>query len=252
MVNKDLKLKEKKEKKAAAIKQEDIKLYRLMIEFVLAIILVSAVIASGKGNEIFIIGTVLPVFNIVSAVLFAASAIYFVLVKRRGINETEKIVTSAGIFGNAAVLFLSGAHYYLFMDAKQLSLSLVIVTLLYFVYSIYEKRFFDFSLFAAMGFLALSHSTLALGSIGTLATLLVRVSLVLAFAIPLFTIVRAIVRLAKGKLTAKYFICVILAALVTVAGAVLVLVYPSAVIYAVFALLAVYLATTVVYTVKMM
>ncbi len=248
--NKDLS--KKKELKAAELKHDDVKLYRLIIQFILAIVLISAVVSAGRGNEIFIIGTVLPVLNIVTAFIFAAAAINFVVVKRRGIDESEKIVTSAGLFGNAAVLFLSGAHYYLFMDAKQLSFSLVIIALLYFVYSIYDTRFFDFSLFAAIGFLALSHSTLSTGIVGTLAKLLINASLVLAFAVPVFTIIRAIVRKAKGKLTSKCLVCTVLFALITVVGAVLVLVYPSAVIYTFFALLIVYLATTVVYTVKMM
>ncbi len=248
--NKDLK--KKKELKAAELRHEDVKLYRLMVEFILAIVLVSAVITAGSGNEIFIIGTVLPILNIVTAFIFAATAINFVVVKRRGTDETDKIITSAGLFGNAAVLFLSGAHYYLFMDAKQLSFSLVIIALLYFVYSIYEESFFDFSVFAAIGFLALSHSMLDVSIFSYFARLLVKGALVLAFIVPVFTLIRAIIKTAKGKTTAKYLACTILAALIIVAGAVFVLVYPSAVIYTYFALLAVYLATTVVYTVKMM
>ena len=250
MLSKDLK--KKKEQKAAALKQEDIKLYRLMIEFILGVILVSAIIAAGNGNEIYIVGKILPVTNVITAVIFAASAILFVLVKRRGVDESGRIVTTAGIFGNAAVLFFSSAHYYLFMDAKQLSLALVIVILLYFVYSIYDRRFFDYSLFTALGFLALQHSMLSTTIFSNFAILLVKAATVLAIAIPLFTVVRAIVRKIKGKLTTKLLICIILSSLVTIGGAVLAMFYPAAVIYAIFALLAVYLATTVVYTVRMM
>lgn len=250
-MNKELKTKAKKEAKKERLRLEDVKFYRLMVEFILAVFLIYAVVQVGN-NLIFVANKAAPVLIAVTGVLFAASAVYAVIVKRRGIDEKYSVITSAGLFGNAAVLFFSAAHIRLFMKPDVLLLSLILVALLYFVYSIYNNNFFVYSLITASGFIALCHSTLTSSVFSPLATLLVDIAWVLAIVIPAAAVVYAFLRLARGKATKKVACSVIVSAFVLLLGAVLALVYPVGVIYAEFALLAVYLVIAVSYTVKLM
>ena len=245
-------LKNVKEKKKAALRAEDIKLYRLMVEFVLAVIMVFTLISLAKANQIFMALNVMPAVCVVTCVLFAAAAVYFIIKKRIGADESDNIITSAGIFGNAAVLFFSAAHYYLFSDLEQLALSVVIISLLYFVYSIYGGSFYVYSLATAAGFLALSISMIDNSAIVPFASLLILVFAALSMIIPVDSIVYAVVGGIKGKLGAKVAVSLVISSLIILAAAVLNIFYAPAVIYATFALLACYLVTTVVYTVKIM
>lgn len=250
MMKKDIKT--RKEKKKAERRAEDIKLYRLMVEFVLAVVMVLGVISLAKANQIYIAQNVMPIVCVATGILFAAAAIGFILVKRKGTNESGKIITSAGVFGNAAVLFFASAHYYLFCDIKQLALSIVIVSLLYFVYSIYGGPFYRYSLSTAAGFLALSVAMIDNSAVISLATLLMKGAYLLAYVIPVLSIVLVIIGKAKRKVSTNLTVSVIISSLIILAGAVLFILDPAAVVYSIFALLAYYLVTTVVYTVKMM
>ncbi len=250
-MNKQIKAKEKKENQKQQMRYEDVKFYRLMVEFILAVFLIYGVIKA-CNNMIFAAGTLAPILVPVTGVLFAAAAVVTVVFKRMGKDESFNIITSAGVFGNCAVLFFTAAHLALFMKAETLLLTLIITALLYFVYSIYNSNFFIYSLFTAAGFIALHHATLTSSTFSPLARLLVTVSLVLAFAIPAAALIFVGYRFFSGKATKKVALSFIISALALIAGAVLVIVSPVAVIYAEIVLLAVYLVVAVSYTVKLM
>jgi len=251
MMNKDMKIKQKKQEKKEKLRLEDVKFYRLMVEFILAVFLIYAVVHAGN-NMIFAANTLAPVLIPVTGVLFAASAVWVVICKKRAVDETYKVVTSVGLFGNLAVLFFTSAHIRLFMKRDTLLLSLILVSLLYFVYSIYNRNFFIYSLFTASGFIALHHATMTSATFSPFARLLVLGALVLAFAIPAASIIYVIMRLVNKKATKKVALSYIVSALAVLAGAVLVMLSPIAVIYAEFLLLAIYLVIAVAYTVKLM
>jgi len=250
-MNKDLKKQQKNELKKQQIRYEDVKFYRLMIEFILAVFLIYAVIQAGN-NLIFTANTLAPILLPITGVLFAASAVFVVFMKRKGKDETYRVVTSAGIFGNAAVLFFTVAHIRLFMKAESLLLTLILVSLLYFVYSIYNSNFFIYSLFTASGFIALHHATLTSTAFSLLARLCIAGALVAAFVIPAAAVIYAGIRFFRGKATKKVALSYIISALALILGAVFAIVSPVAVIYAEFVLLVVYLVIAVAYTVKLM
>ena len=250
-MNKELKKKTKEAAKKEQLKLEDVKFYRLMVEFILSVFIVYGVIQAGN-NKIYIAGEIAPILILVSGIIFAATAVWAVFSKMRGRDEKYKVITSAGLFGNAAVLFFSCAHFRLFMKPDVLLLSLIIAALLYFVYSIYSKNFFIYSLSAGAGFMALLHANIDSDILVPFANVLVYVSQALAFAIPLAAAVYAAVMLSRRTLSGKVAVSVIVAALIILAGAVLTLLYPVAVVYTEFTLLAVYLITAVSYTVKLM
>lgn len=244
-------IKEKKALKEAERAREDVKLYRLMIEFGLAIVLIFLTIA-GENNGLALNPGLMSALVIVSGILFAASAVWFTLAKKKNVNDETKIITKAGVFGNAAVLFFSCAHFYLFWDAQMLTISIIAALVLYFVHNIYGGSYFVYSLISGAGFFALQTAIKAGTTITALATFVTNCAIVAAFVIPVLAVVYAIVRVAGKKMTVKTLIGVIITSAIILAGAVLSVVYPTAVLYTIFALIAFYLLTTVVYTVKMM
>ncbi len=244
-------IKEKQAKKEAERALEDVKLYRLMIEFGLAIVLIFLMIA-GENNGLALMPKAMGALVIVSGVLFAASALFYTFNKKKSGDESLKVITKAGIFGNAAVLFFACAHFYLFWDAQMLTVAVIAALVLYLVHNIYGGSYFAYSLVAGAGFAALQTAEKSGHTITTLSTLVVNLAIAAAFIIPAAAIVFALIKIAGKKVSAKILVGVIPTAAIILAGAVLAIVNPAAVVYAIFALIAFYLVSTVAYTVKMM
>ncbi len=244
-------IREKKAVKEAEIAREDVKLYRLMIEFGLAIVLIFLTII-GENNGLALNHTLMSALVIVSGILFAASAVWFTIGKKKNVDSDMKVITRVGIFGNAAVLFFSAAHFYLFWDAQMLTISVIAALVMYFVYNIYGGAYFLYSIISGAGFFALLTAGKAGSTITSLATLITNGAVIATFVIPVAAVIYAIVLVAKKKLTARALVGVIITSAIILAGAVLSVMNPAAVIYTIFALIAFYLITTVAYTVKMM
>ncbi len=247
-------IKELEAKKADAARKNDVRLYRLMIEFVLTILAVFAGVMLGNINNQnqMPLHDAMFIVSLVTGILFAASAVYFVMGKKKADVSDYKVITRGGIFGNMAVLFLSCAHFYLFRDAEILIINLIAVALVYFTYNIFDGDITDYSVITAAGFILLEFSAIStIGTISSFASLLVKGSRVLAIVLPVAAIVYAIVRAQKkGKKTA--IVPIILSSVLTAAGGVLNFLYPAFVVYAVFALVGVFLITVIAHTVKNM
>ncbi len=244
-------IKEKKAIKEAERAVEDIKLYRLMIEFGLAVLLIFLTMF-GKNNGLALMPTLMRGLVCGSGILFAASAVYFTVGKKKDAGKNLKIVTRTGLFGNAAVLFLSCFSFYLFWDAEMITVSVIAALVLYFVYNIYGGAYFAYSLVAGIGFVALETAGKLGTTMTTLSTMVAKGAVAAAFIVPAAAIVLAIVYTASKKLSAKGLVGVILSSAIVLCGAVFTVVNPAYVIYAVFALIAFYLISTVAYTVKKM
>ena len=254
---------EKKAAKAAAKKQEDIKFYRLVVEFVLVIIALFLAISAGN-NQLFVLPNIMPTFIAVSGVLFGMSAIYFSVMHAKRIDESDRIITSGGIFGNAAVLFALSAAFYLYMSAELVILSLIAFAVVYIAYNVEGAEFFGYSVFAAASYILIKlagtqelyeHSLYAIGDI------IIMISRVLVFVVPALMILLAILTFAKkGGVTLlgvkfskkRIATAMLITALIALAGAVLTVIYPAAVSIALYALLALYFIVTVIGIFKMM
>lgn len=255
-------LKEKKAAKAAAKRQEDVKSYRLMIEFLLVIAALFLAITAGN-NQLYVLSKVMPIFLAVSGVLFGLSALYFSIMRVKRVDETYKIVTSAGIFGNAAVLFLLSVAFYLYMDAQLVICALIALAVVYIVYNVEGASFFGYSSLVAAAYISLllgapsllDQSYFAIGDI------IINIAKVLAFAVPVSMIVIAALIFAKKKgvcvLGIKFnkkriATALIISAVIALAGAVFALIYPAGVSIAIYVLLAFYFIVTVIGIFKMM
>ena len=252
-------IKEKKAAQLVAEKQQDAKLYRLMVQFVFVIVAVLAAIKAGN-NFFFTVSSVMPTYLLVTGILFALSAVLFTLRKKNGVDESTKVFTSALIFGNAATAFAAGMMYYLYWDARLVIATLITLTVLYFAHNIYGGNFFAYSLLTAAGYLSLqissceSHMIYYLGIVGILAANL------LMFAIPVIAIVLGIILISKKKnytilgITIggkKCAVTFFISAAAVLIGAVLQFVSFAPVGTVNFILLGSYLVITVICTVKM-
>ncbi len=255
-------LKEKKAAKAAAKRQEDIKSYRLMIEFLLVIVALFLAITAGN-NALYTLSKIMPLFLAVSGVLFGLSALYFSVMRVKRVDETYRIVTSAGIFGNAAALFLLSAAFYLYMDAQLVISALIALAVVYIVYNVEGAGFFGYSALTAAAYVSLllcapsllSQSYYAIGDI------IIDVARVLAFLVPALMIIIAVLTFARKKgvsvLGVKFnkkriATALIISAIIALTGAVFTVVYPAGVSIAIYVLLAFYFVVTVIGIFKMM
>ncbi len=259
---KENRIKEKKAAKLAAEKQQDAKLYRLMLQFAFVVIAVVLAIKTGD-NQIFTHTVVLPVFLLVTGVLFALSAILFTYRRMKNVDESDKVLTSAFIFGNVTSLFAIGGVYYVYDNIELVIVALITFTVLYFVHNIYGGNFFAYSFLTAVGFLLIrlaksvpqvSGFFYYVGKLGVLAAKpLMLLLAVAAIALGVLLIAKnknytfAKVTIGGKKCAVTFFIC----AAAVIAGAVLLIVSPASTILADFLLLASYLVIAVICTVKM-
>lgn len=251
-------IKDRKAAKLAAEKQADIKLYRLMIEFALVAVALFLTFVA-KKNEIFVLWKIMPIFLVVSGVLFGISAVLFCLKHAKGADESERIITSAGIFGNAASLFFISSAYYLSMKAELVITALIALAVVYMAYNINGEGFFVYSVLTAASYLAFLVACCDVHY--PIASLLITAAFVLSFAVPVLAIVIAILVLAKkngisilgvkisGKLIA---LALIVTALIALAAAAVAIIYPAAAELIIYAMLAVYFIATIVGIFKMM
>jgi len=254
--------KDKAEQKAAARKKSDLVLYKLMLAFIVGIIGIFAMLAVGSSMQAqvnFITYALTPLL-IISGLALAAAIVFFALQRSRHVDESRKVVTSAGLLGTAAVFFASCLYYSLssYSGVRQIVIFLICAVVLYFVYNIFRTDFFLCSVVAAIEMnlvqISMNGSTTMIGQIMPI------VFRVLAAAVPVAAIVFAVyLHVNKGtagktKLLEKgdhlYPLLVMSAA--SLIGAVLTILFPTTAVYAMIAILVVYLAIAVAYTVRMM
>ncbi len=242
-----------KAKKADENRRNDIRLYRLMVEFVLAIIAVTAGVMLGNVNDAVMelrLHNAMLVVVMVTGILFAASAVFFVMGKKKMTDNAYKIFTRAGIFGNLAVLFFGSLHYYLFYDAESLIVALIAVTVVYFTYNIFDGGLVDYSVITATGFLALGFAAFEGRDLSDLALLIVHASKLLAVVLPVAAVIYVLVKNSKNKNSAT--VPTIVSSVITLAGGILNYIYPAFAVYAVFVLAGVYLVVVIAHAVKSM
>ena len=191
-------IKEKKAAKLVAEKKEDVKLYRLMLQLVLSIL---AIFAAIKAESSFLSKTVfaMPTFLLITGILFALSAILFTVKKKNRTDESDKVITSALIFGNIATLFSASVMLYLYWDVKLVIAYLITATVLYFAHNIYGGNFFAYSLITAVGYISLQladaepHILYYLGLVGVV------LAKALVFAVPVIAILLGFILVSKKK-----------------------------------------------------
>ncbi len=247
-------IKELKARKADEARKSDVRLYRLMIEFVLVVLAVTGCVTLGNFNRThqYELHNFMLIAVLVTGILFAASAVFCAIGKNKAEGNAYKIVTRGGIFGNLAVLFFGCAHFYLFYDAEKLIITLIAAALAYFTYNIFGGELIAYSVITAAGFILLNLATIPTGFIPKLGLLIVYGSKILAIILPIAAIIYAALKTSKKKGVKTALIPIIVSSLLTLSGGALTFLYPAAVVYMIFGLAGWYLITVIAHTVKNM
>lgn len=244
--------------------RDDANVNRMMLVFVIAVAAVVALLMIGNGGaaERTFVHSVLPILQIVSAVLFAASAVWFGICRAKKKDEGTRVVTSSLVFIVTLTLLLSSLLY-TFIGGTMVIAVVIAVTVISFVYYFYPRDFYALSLVTAI--MAASVIGAKASAVSAVWRLIVAIAFkVLAFAVPAAVIVVfLILKKNNGTIrvggktrtpfkTGYHAYPFYITAAIALAGAVLAIVLPSFAVYAVFAILAAYLVFAIIYTVRMM
>ena len=144
----------KTDKKYTERKNETI-MYRLMLLFVAAACAVGFFVYAMnlKWGEMKKLEDISSAGLAVTGILLVASVLFFVYRKTRKIDESEKIIRSKSFFAVAAFLF--AADFMIFLTRQEwipfLTAFAIAATALVYIYYLYQREFFCFSVFAAAG-----------------------------------------------------------------------------------------------------
>ena len=141
---------EKAKQKEILAKHKNTVKYRLLTILGLDIIAISFLtyINNESSRTYNFVFKVLPVLTIIAAALTVAAAVYLIISKVKKINTSLFPVTPAMIFSSMLTM-LGVCLLYKHMTTTKLILALIVLTVLYFVYHLYSRTFFKYSLFTA-------------------------------------------------------------------------------------------------------
>ena len=133
--------------------------YRMTIVFALLVVGILALIrvTQSASSELWLMGA-LPVFRIVTGVLFLAAVAFFIVMRAKNTDESRRILTSAFLCGIAGTLFVAALVCYPLGPSRIIAWFLA-TALLFFVYEIYAVDFFLFSVVTVVGAIAASLAT---------------------------------------------------------------------------------------------
>lgn len=261
-------LNEKKRRKAAREERDEVLGNRMVVLMLLTFVAVFALamcrayqVHIQAGMALFIADGLLWV-RLALGALFVASGIFFFSCRRKGADESKKVLSSGVLCALAGILFLASLLFPTILYAG-LMVYFGGAFLLYLIYCIYQKDFFAFALLMVAGTLLIYLASLSLGA-GTFRDALKIVCKVLAIVLPIcagalilycykhegtVTIGGKKIRLMKEN---RSYVSLLTACAVLLLCAVLVLFFAGLLRYLLTLLLAVFLVFTIIYTVKLM
>lgn len=129
--------------------KEDILFFRMSALFILACAAIIGIFNFADGSVGFAFWKLSrnPLYLVVAGLLFAASLAYTVICKKNGKDESEKTFSSAN-YTSVIAYVLGSSIYWGFAEKTSpwvLLTATICLTLLYFIYNIYKKDFFLFS-----------------------------------------------------------------------------------------------------------
>lgn len=246
----------KKNKKVNKIERSEILYYRMIVVLaVLIAVIFSITYFTGTNEDYnFFASKTAPVAMIVFAVLSIPSIAIFVLRRARGVDE-KYTVFSSGYLLTLLLWLTSIFAFYNILSSKKLFAYIIVSAALYFVYNLFKREFFVFSLYTAVGagLLALINSASRIQHV-IFSILLVVISaamimLVLRKKAFKIKIGKNQILISDGSYKAYPF-CI--SAGIMLAGVILSFLFVGMAFYSLVVLFVYYLILTIVNTVKMM
>ncbi len=240
------------------IKRSEVLYYRMLIVLAALIAVIFSITyatRTAEGSNSFIL-TGAPIAALVFAALCLPAIVFFIVCRKKGINERNRVLSSGYLLGLALWLTSIFALYGP-LSTKAAMAYIIVTAALYYIYYIFKHEFFVFSLYASIGAALL----LSINSAGNIEHIIsAALALVLSAAV-IFAVARdkkkpLAIKLGKNdvKITDGSFKLYPFAtlALVIVLGSVLSFFMANAAFYSLIVLFAAYLVFTIVNTVKMM
>ncbi|MBQ8005177.1 MAG: hypothetical protein IJ303_02565 [Clostridia bacterium] len=244
----------KKNKNVNKIEKSEIQYYRMLVVLAALIAVIFSVTYLTDWNHEAFQLKVAPISAAVLAILSIGASVLFAIKKAHGANE-EYSVFSSGYLVTISLWLTSIFAFYSISASKKLMAYVIVTAALYFIYNLFSREFFVFSLYNALGagFLVLINSATFVSHI-VFSVLVVAVS---AFFVSVVLTKKAF-ELKLGKLSISvtdgkykaYPFCI--SAGIMLAGVVLSFLYASMAFYTLIVLFVYYLIFTIVNTVKMM
>ena len=244
--------------KDTKIQRSEVLYYRMLVVLAALIAVIFSITyftGTAEDYNSFLLN-VAPVIAIVFAVLCIPAIIFFAVCRKRGKDEKNKVFSSGYLL--SLVLWLTSIFALYGRISSKSSIAYIVVTAaLYFVYYLFNREFFVFSLYAAVGagILMMIHSSTRPEHI---------IAAILAVIVSIAAVLLVIgdkkkpveIKLGKAKLkitdgTFKAYPFIVSAAIL-IAGAVLSFFFADMAFYSLIVLFACYLVFTIVNTVKMM
>ena len=246
-------------------KNDDLMVNRMMAIFAAALVYIVALLLlkkNGTSVETKFVLNVLPVLKAVTGLLSAAMVAFFLINRKRRVDESEWFFTTTHFVIFSFVLFLS-AMLYGYIGNKGVVLGVVALLVAAFVYCFYQRDFFLYTLFTIVGALGL-YAIRSGYSASIVKYIFIIILKVAAFVLPIVTVI--VVRIAQKndgciKLFGKKHLLFkprslypvfYIGAAVLLAAAVLSFFINAIALYTLIAFLALYLVIAIVYTVRMM
>lgn len=243
-----------KTERAEKMKRTDILYYRMIAVLVALVCVTFCMTGLTRTADLknrFTL-TVAPIISLVFAVLFVASVVYFAVCRAKKLDETY-VVFSSGFLSTVSLWLTAVFGLYGRIGEKKLIVFIIVTAALYFIFYLYAREFFMFSLVSALGaaLFAEMYSALRLEHI---------IFALLSLAVGVLCVLLAVsgqkrpVKIRNFVLFDKsmkiYPFCI--SSGIIIAGTVSSFIFSGGAFYSLIVLFAFYLVYTVVSTVKMM
>lgn len=237
---------------------------RMMLMFLLATVAIFSLLYVKKSatRETFFMLDLCPILSIVFGVLLIAALVWFIYSRSKAIDESNRIFTSSNVLGMVTTLFVLFLSYKYIMSYAIVALA--IVAALYLIHCLFKKDFFYFSVLCAMGFVFFYSyrdiSVLNAGMLG-IVYLIIRI---LAFVIPIAVLVlllilkknKGVLNIGKKAIQVMYsdykYYPLVAVSVFIMAACVFLMFFSTFVLYAVCAMIALFVVIAVISALEMM
>lgn len=231
--------------------KKDINGNRVATFFLVLVLVVIAVMSlkeSYISTELAFYNYVRPVLLPVLALATAAAVVLWIIRRQKKVDE-RKMVLSASLMTCISAELLLVVLLYPFLSTTRLLVSLLGCALLFFIYYLYPRFFFGYSVCTVLGALALSSFRMGGGLLGLILPVALAAAMLVLLAVMLFAPASRL-GCALGADEDEKLPLIITAALL-LAGVVVGFVMPSLIFYAVVLLAASFLVFAIVNTLRM-
>lgn len=231
--------------------KKDINGNRVAVFFIVLVLVVVSVMSlkgSYVSTELAFYNNVRPVLLPVLALATAAAAVLWIVRRQKKVDE-RGLVLSASLITCISAELLLVVLLYPFLSTTRLLVSLLGCALLFFIYYLYPRSFFGYSVCTVSGALALSSLRMGGGVLGLLLPVALVAILLVLLAVMLFAPTCRLARALGADEDDKLPLIVTTALLL--AGIVVGFVMPSLIFYAVVLLAASFLVFAIIHTLRM-